>query len=259
MNPPAGTTSFCTNVTDGTGQYTYACATITRLPCPAAANDTYTGVYNQMFSPATGDDTVLVNDNVSCDASAVKALVWVGTPDFGTVTAWYPNGSFVYQPPPFFSGEEPGACLACDAGWRQRHPNVPSCSQWDPVVLYVSCVCAVPLASLAHTPPGTAVFQYNMSNGLTPPRNSSAWVHIKYPTVQIVATDNSYTGSFNTPLSPATGNLILEDDNSTNPNPNLQLVTVGQPSGNAGSVTWAPNGTWTFNPSPGWSGGHNGL
>lgn len=86
--------------------------------------------------------------------------------------------------------------------------------------------------------------------------NASAFVHIVIPApVALLAVNNSFVGEFNTPYTPGSTSLIVLDDASNNDNPQLEVVDVGAPTPGSGSITsWDKNGSFVFEPTPGWSG-----
>jgi len=176
-------------------------------PCVVALNDSFTGVFNQPYSPPSAA-LILANDD-SCSQSPQLEVVWAGYVSVGSgvLTSWSPNGSFIFTP---------------TADWS-----------------------------------GTTVFPYRIvdrANGL----NATAYVHITIlPPNQscVVAMNNSYTGVYNTPFSPSTGQLILANDDSCSQSPQLEVVAAGPVSVGSGVLTsWSPNGSFIFTPTADWSG-----
>lgn len=69
-------------------------------------NDTFTGAYNQPFTPSAVQ-RIILNDT-SPNAAPKIDVVEAGPPDSGNLTAWFPNGTFVWVPAASFSGEGRG-------------------------------------------------------------------------------------------------------------------------------------------------------
>ncbi len=104
---------------------------------------------------------------------------------------------------------------------------------------------------------GTASFPYtitDMVNG----QNASAIVYITIPppgSTCVQAVDDYYTGLYNQPYSPPSGSLILGNDTSCNPTPQLEVVAAGPITiGSGNLISWSPNGSFVFTPTQGWSG-----
>jgi hypothetical protein len=69
----------------------------------------------------------------------------------------------------------------------------------------------------------------------------------------LVATNDTFTGSFNTPFVPGASARIVLNDNSTNADPQLEVVAAGPPS--AGTLSeWHPNGSFVWTPDTDWWG-----
>jgi large repetitive protein len=73
------------------------------------------------------------------------------------------------------------------------------------------------------------------------------------PAVVVSAGNDSYTATFGAAFSPAAGSRLLANDQP--PSGASVVGVVSQPSGSAGAVTVAADGSFTFTPAAGWSGG----
>lgn len=126
---PAGNVTFTYVVTDrsvrvnATGT---AVITIRACSSPAdptrleAVDDVYMARCNVSFTPAPSE--LLINNDISGAPVPQLAVTRVTQPSVGAVTAWFPNGSFVFAPPAQFSGERRPWGLGAAAG----HAAAPS-------------------------------------------------------------------------------------------------------------------------------------
>jgi hypothetical protein len=115
-----GTTVFPYTITDvDTGLNASANVYITIVPPITAVDDSYTGTYNQDYTPPEGNLT-LVND-VSISPAPQLEVISAGPliSGSGSLVAWYPNGSFVFRPTTGWSGELRGG--------RGRPRRLPDC------------------------------------------------------------------------------------------------------------------------------------
>jgi large repetitive protein len=102
---------------------------------------------------------------------------------------------------------------------------------------------------------GTVTFAYALADGISPtkPTATVTLAVAAPPPVVVSAGNDSYTATFGAAFSPAAGNRLLANDQ---PPSGASVVGVAsQPSGSAGAVTVAADGSFTFTPAAGWSGG----
>jgi len=69
-----------------------------------------------------------------------------------------------------------------------------------------------------------------------------------------VATADKYTGTLNTPLVVGAATGLLANDKDVDLVANLRVANNTKPSGGAGTVNVAPDGSFTFTPKPGFAG-----
>jgi hypothetical protein len=104
---------------------------------------------------------------------------------------------------------------------------------------------------------GTTMFPYTVTDvgtGL----NASAKVYITIvPPVRAV--DDSYIGMYDEDYSPPASQLILLNDGSDSPTPQLEVVAAGPlASGSGVLVSWSSNGSFVFRPTSTWNGEWSG-
>lgn len=267
----SGVDTFSYTVTDSSGQSTSAIVTITVLP--SAQDDVGITVANQVLNGSTvfANDigqglTLTTYDNVSIQG--------------GTVTMNMTNGTYTYMPPMNFSGIDTFTYTVKDqAGnlsvatvtitvlplsfddYASGHVNVPI--NGSSVLLNdIGTGLNVTPFTATTIEGGTVTMNSNGTYMYTPPLNFSGTDSFLYTaidqagsetTAEVIITilpnvvdleDITYA---NTPLN---GSSVLNNAQGTA----LTVITFQNPSSQGGNVSMAANGTFYYDPPPGFSG-----
>jgi hypothetical protein len=73
------------------------------------------------------------------------------------------------------------------------------------------------------------------------------------PSCTVTARNDSYAGTWNTPLPVPSGSGMLANDSSGAASPRLEVTSVGAP-GRGTLSSWSPNGSFVFQPDTNWFG-----
>lgn len=127
-----------------------------------------------------------------------------------------------------------------------RFPGFLKVPKGDPLVgTYTHRIKVMP-GILKYPGTGTTTWSYNMTD--TSNFSSVAYVTITIPPATPIATDDAYCCPYNATLTVGAANGMLKNDLSDNAGANLTVVTAATQQPANGSVSLAPDGSFTFTP-----------